>query len=55
MNGKFIRKYKDQRDRIRKQFEAEKVGEQTLFSDQAKLFKPLIASQNKPQKLLQIK
>ena len=52
MNGEFIRRYKDQRDRLRKQFEAEKVGEQTLFSDQAKLFKPLIASQNQTAKVI---
>jgi len=52
MNNKFLKKYRDQRDRIRKQFEAEKVGEQTLFSDQAKLFKPLIASQNQTAKVI---
>jgi len=50
-----IKRYKEQRDHIRKEFQAEKVGNQTLFSDQTKLFKPLIESQKETSKDLQDK
>src|SRR5271163_832189 len=53
MSNAIIKTYKEQRDLIRKQFQAEKVGDQTLFTDQAKLFKPLIESQKETSKDLQ--
>ena len=53
MSNAIIKRYKEQRDLIRKQFQAEKVGDQTLFTDQAKLFKPLIESQKETSKDLQ--
>lgn len=40
-----IKGYKEQRDKLRQYFEEEKTGDQTLFLDQTKLFKPLIESQ----------
>jgi len=45
MDKDFIKSYKEQRDRLKQRFEAEKTGEQTLFIDQTKLFKPLINTQ----------
>jgi hypothetical protein len=45
MDRDFIKSYKEQRDRLRQRFEGEKTGEQTLFIDQTKLFKPLINTQ----------
>ena len=45
MSNAIIKRYKKQRDLIRKKFQAEKVGNQSLFTDQLKLFKPLIESQ----------
>ena len=55
MSNAIIKRYKEQRDLIRKQFQAEKVGDQTLFTDQFKLFKPLIESQKETSKDLQDK
>src|SRR6478609_1099083 len=55
MSNAFIKRYKEQRDLIRKEFQAEKVGNQTLFTDQLKLFKPLIKSQKETSKDLQDK
>jgi len=48
-----IKRYIEQRDLIRNEFQAEKVGTQTLFSDQTKLFKPLIESQKETSKDLE--
>ena len=45
MSKDFIKKYKEQRDRIKKHFEAERTGEQVQYIDQVKLFKPLLQSQ----------
>jgi len=53
MSNAIIKRYKEQRDLIRKEFQAEKVGDQTLFIDQFKLFKPLIESQKETSKDLQ--
>ena len=55
MSNAIIKRYKEQRDLIRKLFQAEKVGDQTLFTDHAKLFKPLIESQKETLNDLQNK
>src|SRR6476469_8326302 len=55
MPNAIIKRYKEQRDLIRNAFQAEKVGNQTQFTDQLKLFKPLIESQKKTSKDLQDK
>ena len=55
MNNEFVKRYRDQRDRLKKQFEAEKVGEQSLFTTQTKLFKPLIETQKETSKTIQDK
>src|SRR6476661_3170950 len=55
MPNALIKRYKDQRDLIKKEFQAEKVGNQTQFTDQLKLFKPLIESQKETSKDLQDK
>src|SRR6476661_9685684 len=55
MSNALIKRYKEQRDLIRKEFQAEKVGNQTQFTDQLKLFKPLMESQKETSKDLQDK
>jgi len=55
VSNAIIKRYKEQRDLIRKEFPAEKVENQTLFTDQFKLFKPLIKSQKETSKDLQDK
>ena len=56
MNTKFdATKWREQRDFLKKRFQAEKTGDQTLFIDQEKLFKPLIESQKENSKSLQDK
>src|SRR6478609_6036365 len=55
MSNAIIKRYKEQRDLIRKEFQAEKVGNQTQFTDQLKLFKPLMESQKETSKDLQDK
>ena len=50
MVSESIKRYKEQRDKLRQYFENEKTGDQTLFLDQAKLFKPLIESQQESSK-----
>ena len=50
MVSESIKRYKEQRDKLRQYFEEEKTGDQTLFLDQAKLFKPLIESQQESSK-----
>ena len=52
MANQFLKQYKEQRDRLKQHFEAEKTGEQTLFTDQAKLFKPIIESQKETSKAI---
>src|SRR6185436_13145197 len=47
--GDWIKKYKEQRDYIRNMFETEKTGEQSIYTDQSKLFKPIIESQKEIQ------
>ena len=41
----FIKQFAEQRDRIKKRFEAESMGEQLQYIDQTKLFKPLLETQ----------
>src|SRR6478609_5699781 len=55
MSNALIKRYKDQRDLIKKEFQAENVGDQSRFTDQLKLFKPLIESQKETSKDLQDK
>ena len=55
MNGEFIKRYKEQRDRLRRHFEAERVGEQSSFIERSKLFKPLIETQKETSKAIQDK
>lgn len=50
-----IKKYIEQRDLLRNRFEAEKTGDQILFTDQSKLFKPVIESQVETSKAIQEK
>ena len=44
-----IKDYKQQKDALIKRFQAEKTGEQTYTSEQAKLFNPLLQSQKQIQ------
>ena len=53
--SKLIEYYKQQRDFLKQRFEAEKTGDQTLSTERSKLFKPLIESQKRLQKLFKIK
>ena len=55
MTNEFIKRYKEQRDRLRRQFESERLGEQSLFVDQSKLFKPLIEMHKETSKEIQDK
>jgi hypothetical protein len=55
MSTKFIEIYKRQRDMLKQRFEDEKTGDQTQFTDQSKLFKPLIETQEKTSKAIQDK
>ena len=55
MTTQFIEIYKQQRDMLKQRFEDEKTGDQTLFTDQLKLFKPLIESQKETSKAIQDK
>ena len=50
-----IKKYKEQKDYIRNMFQAEKTGEQMMYTDQSKLFKPVIDSQKEIQDKLSTK
>ena len=45
----FIKQFAEQRDRIRKQFQAKRTGEQIQYIDQTKLFKPLLETQKQIQ------
>jgi hypothetical protein len=55
MSMDIIKKYKEQRDRIKKHFEAERTGEQVQYIDQVKLFKPLLESQKESSRSIQDK
>ncbi len=45
----FIKQFAEQRDRIRKQFQTKRTGEQIQYIDQTKLFKPLLETQKQIQ------
>ena len=55
MSKELIKKFTEQRDRLKNYFEKEKIGVQNLYTDQTKLFKPLIESQKETSKDLQDK
>ena len=55
MVDEFTRKYVEQRERLRKQFLSERVGDQELFNEREKLFKPIIDSQKETSKDIQDK
>jgi hypothetical protein len=50
-----IREYKEQKNKLKKRFEDEKTGDQNIFIDQERLFKPLIETQEKTSKAIQDK
>jgi hypothetical protein len=53
MTSKFdTKEYLAKRDFLKKRFEVEKTGEQTLFTNQEKLLKPLIESQKESSKAI---
>ena len=45
MNKDKIKRYVEQRDYVKKHFEAERTGEQIQYMDQTKLLKPLLETQ----------
>jgi len=56
MKAKFdTREYKILKDKLKQKYEAEKTGDQTLYIDQERLFKPLIENQEKTSKATQDK
>jgi hypothetical protein len=50
-----FKKYRQQRDNLQKQFEDQKTGDQNLYRDQARLYKPVIESQKDTSKAIQEK
>ena len=50
-----ITKYAEQRDCLKNYYEKEKIGNQNLYTDQTKLFKPIIESQKESSKEIQDK
>jgi hypothetical protein len=50
-----IKKYTQLKDNLIKSFKAEKTGDQKLFIDQERLFKPLTETQEKTSKAMQDK
>src|SRR6476469_8964025 len=52
MSKEFIERYANQKKRLKQYFEREKTGDQTLYTDQAKLLEPLINSQKETQNKL---
>src|SRR6476469_2811554 len=55
MSKEFIERYANQKKRLKQYFEREKTGDQTLYTDQAELLKPLIDSQKETSKSIQDK
>jgi hypothetical protein len=56
MTSKFdMKTFLAKREFLKKRFEAERTGEQTLFTNQEKLFKPLIESQKETSKAIENK
>ncbi len=52
MDKDLAKRYKEQRDALRRRYEVQKTGEQTLFTEQSKLFKPLIEVQKETSKTI---
>src|SRR5271163_4474603 len=55
MCKEFIEKYKNQKKQLKQYYEREKTGDQTLYTDQAKLLQPLINSQKETSRTIQDK
>src|SRR5271163_4241361 len=55
MCKEFIEKYKNQKKQLKQYYEREKTGDQTLYTDQAKLLQPLINSQKDTSRTIQDK
>src|SRR5271170_3396426 len=55
MSKEFIEKYVSQKKQLKQYFEREKTGDQTLYTDQAKLLQPLINSQKETSRTIQDK
>src|SRR5271170_5340517 len=55
MSKEFIEKYVSQKKQLKQYFEREKTGDQTLYTDQAKLLQPLINSQKETSKTIKDK
>src|SRR5271170_6197164 len=55
MCKEFIEKYKNQKKHLKQYYEREKTGDQTLYTDQAKLLQPLINSQKETSRTIQDK
>ena len=55
MSKEFIEKYKNQKKQLKQYYEREKTGDQTLYTDQAKLLEPLINSQKETSRTTQDK
>ena len=51
----FVKRYTQQKENLQNHFLSEKTGKQTLYTDQAKLFKPIIDSQKETSENLQNK
>src|SRR6266536_230147 len=52
MDKDFAKRYKEQRDALRRRYEVQKTGDQTLFTEQSKLFKLLIEVQKETSKTI---
>src|SRR6266536_1027919 len=52
MDKDLAKRYKEQRDALRRRYEVQKTGDQTLFTEQSKLFKPLIEVQKETSKTI---
>ena len=55
MSKEFILKYVNQKKQLKQYYEREKTGDQTLYTDQAKLLEPLINSQKETSRTIQDK
>jgi len=55
MSKEIIKKYIEQQDRLKNYYEKERIGEQNLFTNQAKLYKPIIETQKESSKEIQNK
>ena len=55
MSKELMKKYNEQKENLKKHFENQRIGDQNLYTDQAKLFKPIIESQKEYSKEIQNK